>query len=59
MVRICNDITGPFEDDKAVNVRDLLQLIAQIRLRIQAHGLNEDAVHDDLDDLSFLIMNYY
>jgi len=59
MVSISNDILGPFEDDKAVNVRDLLQLIAQIQLRIVAHGLVNDAVHDDLDDLAFLIVNYY
>lgn len=59
MVTISNDILGPFEDDKAVNVRDLLELIAQIRLRIEAHGLQNDAVQDDLDDLSFLIVNYY
>jgi hypothetical protein len=59
MVSISNDILGPFEDDKAVNVRDLLDLIAQIQLRIEAHGLQNDAVHDDLEDLSFLIVNYY
>jgi hypothetical protein len=59
MVSISNDILGPFEDDKTVNVRDLLELIDQIRLRLESYGLSGDVINDDLDDLSFMIVNYY
>lgn len=56
---ISNDILGPFEHDNAVNVRDLLDLIEQLRLRIEALGIVNDAVYDDLDDLEYMIVNHY
>jgi hypothetical protein len=56
---ISNDILGPFENDNAVNVRDLLDMIDQLRLRLEAFGIIDDAIHDDLDDLEYMIVNHY
>ena len=54
-----NDIIESFEDDNRGHVRDLLELIDQIRLRLESYGLSNDAINDDLDDLSFMIVSYY
>ena len=51
---ISNDILGPFENDNAVNVRDLLDMIDQLRLRLEAFGIIDDAIHGDLDDLEYM-----